>query len=98
MSFFHSKYEYQSGNCTVGFSEPNLHEICHFPVIFDFAPIYLDGEIQNIMQGWGQLSGISGFAPGNAALLQPVIVQYLPVIMTLSKLTEFLIGLLQNCV
>ena len=44
-----------------------------------------------------QLSGVSEFAPGNAAILKAVIVQYLPVIMTLSKFTEFLIGLLQNC-
>ena len=40
---------------------------------------------------------LSHSAPGNILSFQVVIVQYLPVIMPLSKFTEFKIGLLQNC-
>ena len=36
-------------------------------------------------------------APGNILKLPLYMIQYLPVIMTLSKFTEFMIGLLQNC-
>ena len=53
------------------------------------------GLVQIILQ---RLHGSSEFALGNAAILKSLLVQYLPVIMTLSKLTEMKIPLLQNCV
>ena len=55
-----------------------------WPPIHPQKPIYLN-PIQ------------AQIAPGNAAILVLVLVQYLLVNLTHSKLTELMIGLLQNC-
>ena len=57
------------------------------------------GEDTRLMQIILQtLHGSSEFALGNAAILKSLLVQYLPVIMTLSKCTGMSVSTLPNCV
>ena len=52
------------------------------------------GRVQIILQ---RLHGSSEFAPGNAVILLPVLVQYIPVIVTPSKLTGISLACLLSC-
>ena len=57
-----------------------------------------DGEYSGLVQIILQrLHGSSEFALGNAAILRSLLVQYLPVIMTLSKFTGLSVSTLPNC-
>ena len=57
-----------------------------------------DGEYSGLVQIILQrLHGSSEFALGNAVILLPVLVQYLPVMVPLSKFTGLSIMTLQSC-